>query len=96
MDSFKEREAAAEAQYIHAMEAAAADRLRRVDALAKWASGLLKASSDDEVRYRDILYRLAIASKDDRIVIEQVCQDLARAGIAITKADAAAWLERSV
>lgn len=87
MDAFKEREAAAEFFYIHCMEEAVAKRLRRIDDLGRWACAIMRASQDDELRYRDILYRLATASRTDDIVIDQVYNDLVRSGAVVTRAE---------
>ncbi len=86
MSAFEEREAAAEARYVHQLEADAADRFKRIRALGQWACGLMEVSSEEEVRYLDLLYRLGLSTQDDLLIVERVRDDIAAAGISISTA----------
>lgn len=81
MDGLKEREIAAETLYIHHVEAEFDERLKRIGRLGTWACGLMVLTKNDEDRYQDILYRLAIAGADDSVIISRVIDDLSAAGI---------------
>jgi hypothetical protein len=85
MNTFNDREAAAEALYIHETEAAAADRIRRIRQLGHWACKLMQIAPDDEARYLDLLYRLATSKAGDQIIVDRVSDDISAAGVSISK-----------
>lgn len=41
-------------------------------------------SQSDEDRYQDVLYRLAISSPEDRVIVDRVCDDLAATEMSIS------------
>ncbi len=84
MKDFDARERAAEAVFAHGLEEQFRARMTRVKALAAWASRTIGASPEDTVNYQDVLYRIAVATADDRLLVERVRDDLAAAGTSTT------------
>ena len=81
MDSFKEREQAAEAMFIHKQEEAFLKRMKNIWGLGRWASGLLHLDEAKTTAYQETLCQKAISQPDDSEICLQVRSDLCAAGL---------------
>ena len=85
MDGFAAREHAAEAFFVQDFDNQFVTRRRRVEHLGAWAAKAMNVPTDAAKRYRDLLYRIAISSFDDHVLIDRVRGDLAAAGVKVTR-----------
>jgi hypothetical protein len=83
MDSFKERERAAEALFIKKLEATFLKRMKNIWGFGRWASGLMGFDEAKAVAYQEELCHKAIAQPDDNEICVQVRNDLCAAGLDI-------------
>jgi len=84
MDSFKEREQAAEALFIRKQEEAFLTRMKNVWGLGRWASGLMHFDEAKATVYQETLCQTAISKPDDQELCFQVRSDLCAAGLNIS------------
>lgn len=84
MDSFKEREQAAEALYIRKQEEAFLTRMKNIWGLGRWASGLMHFDEAKTTAYQEGLCQTAISKPDDLELCFQVRSDLCAAGLNIS------------
>lgn len=83
MDSFQEREQAAEALFTQKLAAAFRERMTRIEALSLWASERMGLDGEAAVHYREALAKLAVASADDRTVFAKVRADFVAAKLVL-------------
>ena len=85
MDGFAAREHAAEAFFVQDLEDQFVTRRNRVEHLGAWAVQAMNVPTDAAKPYQDLLYRIAISSADDHVLIDRVRGDLAAAGVTVTR-----------
>jgi len=84
MDSFKEREQAAEALYIRKQEETFLKRMKNVWGLCRWASGLMHFDEAKTTAYQEALCQKAISKPDDQEICFQVRSDLCASGLNVS------------
>ena len=94
MTTFKDREKAAESQFVQARELPFKIAARRNKLLGLWAAGKMGLSGEDAARYAESVVDAGATEQDDRIIIQKVFGNLRAHGWRAVESEVADHLQK--